>query len=60
MAKSSDGDISPMREATVQLHEMYVELKAAGFSRAESMELLAKMMRQMLNQANEQQDGNDG
>lgn len=40
MAK--DGEISPLREAAVQMHEMYLELKAAGFSRSEAMELIAR------------------
>ena len=36
--------MSPMREAAVQLHEMYIELKRAGFSRTEAMELIARVM----------------
>lgn len=40
----ADGDVSPLREAAIQLHEMYTELKAAGFTRGEAMELVAKTM----------------
>jgi len=36
--------MSPLREAAIQLHEMYVELKRAGFSRGEAMELVAKTL----------------
>ena len=35
---------SPLREATVQLHEMYVELKAAGFTKKESLHLVSKLL----------------
>lgn len=40
----TDGEISPLREAANQLHEMYIELKRAGFSRGEAMELVAKVI----------------
>jgi hypothetical protein len=40
----TDGEMSPLREAAVQLHEMYVELKRAGFSRGEAMELCTKVI----------------
>lgn len=36
--------MTPMREAAIQLHEMYQELKAAGFTRGEAMELVAKVV----------------
>jgi hypothetical protein len=52
----ADGDMSPLREAAVQLHEMYVELRNAGFSRSEAMELVAKVLGQMAAAQNEQKD----
>lgn len=36
--------VSPLREAAVMAHEMYNELKIAGFSRREALELLARML----------------
>jgi len=48
--------MSPLREAAVQLHELYSELKAAGFSRTESMELVTKMLLSTMNN----QDGGSG
>lgn len=52
----TDGEISPLREAAVQLHEMYLELKRAGFSRGEAMELVAKTLASgMASEMHEQQ-----
>lgn len=41
---SGDGELTPMAEATVQLHEMYLSLQAAGFTQPEAMELVARVM----------------
>jgi hypothetical protein len=38
--------ISPLKEAAIQLHEMYEEFKNAGFSKREAMELTARMIGQ--------------
>jgi len=38
------GHSSPLREATVQLHEMYVELRSAGFSKKEALHLVSKIL----------------
>jgi len=35
---------SPLREATVQLHEMYVELRSAGFNKKEALHLVSKIL----------------
>jgi len=45
--KQDDGEMSPLREAAVQMHELYVELKDAGFSRGEAMELMGRVMSSM-------------
>jgi hypothetical protein len=37
-------EMSPLREAAVQIHEIYEEFKKAGFSRKEAMELTSQMM----------------
>jgi hypothetical protein len=56
----ADGEVSPLRAAAIQLHEMYVELKAAGFTRGEAMELVAKVtisgVAEGMKQANEDND----
>lgn len=51
-----DGDLSPMREAAIMLHEMYEELKRAGFSRSEAMQLIAKVAAEGFSAATGQQD----
>ena len=35
---------SPLREATVQLHEMYVELRSAGFTKKDALHLVSKIL----------------
>lgn len=35
---------SPLREATVQLHEMYIELRSSGFSKKEALHLVSKIL----------------
>lgn len=35
---------SPMMAAAVGMHELYVTLKTAGFSRRDALELIAKML----------------
>lgn len=35
---------SPLREATLQLHEMFEELKRAGFSRKEALSLVGRVL----------------
>jgi hypothetical protein len=35
---------SPMKEAAVSMHEMYLTLREAGFSRRDGLELIAKML----------------
>lgn len=35
---------SPLKAAAVSMHELYVTLKDAGFSRRDSLELIAKIL----------------
>ena len=37
-------NVSPLRLAAMQLHEMYTELRAVGFSRSEALTLVSRMM----------------
>ena len=43
--------MSPLREAAVQIHEIYEEFKKAGFSRKEAMQLTQNMVATMFGQA---------
>lgn len=36
--------ISPLRAAAAQMHEMYVELRNAGFSRRDALDLVARVV----------------
>lgn len=47
----NDKPTSPLRTAAIQTHEMYTELKAAGFSRSEAMELIARTLSMSLSEA---------
>ena len=44
---------SPMEEAAISMHEMYVTLRRAGFSRRDALELVAKMLIMGLNDASD-------
>ena len=37
-------EVSPLRAAALSAHELYITLKEAGFSRRDSIELLAKIL----------------
>lgn len=37
--------LSELQQAAVSLHEMFVELKKAGFTREDALDLIAKMMK---------------
>lgn len=39
-----DSSSSPLRDAAVSMHELYTTLKAAGFNRRDSLELIAKIL----------------
>lgn len=39
---------SPMKAAMVQLHEMYMELKDAGFTRKEAMYMISRLFNSMV------------
>jgi hypothetical protein len=54
-----NNEMSPLREAAVQMHEMYVELKAAGFNRSEALELIVKTIGQATAEAAQQKNEDD-
>jgi len=42
MARGNDGEMSPLDEAAVMLHEMYMSFRRAGFTRTEATAIIAK------------------
>lgn len=48
-----DYQISPLRAVALELHEMYEELKRAGFSRKEALNLVGQMLSAGVTQAGE-------
>lgn len=46
----SSAGMSPLREAAVQIHEIYEEFKKAGFSRKEALQLTQNMVSTMFSQ----------
>lgn len=51
MVNDESMDMSPLREAAVQIHEIYEEFKRAGFSRKEALQLTQNMIATMFGQA---------
>ena len=49
-------EVSPLRQSAIQAHEMYVELRAVGFTRGEAIELLAKMLMSAVDQTGQGSD----
>jgi hypothetical protein len=39
-----ENDISPLREAALQMHEMYSELTRAGFTRRQAVTIVAHIL----------------
>jgi hypothetical protein len=50
---------SPMQAVAISMHEMYVTLRKAGFSRRDGIELIAKMLITGISEASEQSDEED-
>lgn len=48
---------TPLGQALAATHEMYVELRAAGFRKGEALELIARYMVASGTQQLEQEDG---
>ena len=47
----SEGDLSPMEEGMVQMHEVYLAFRKGGFTRGEALTLIAKMGIEILSAA---------
>jgi len=59
--KSNDDDhiVSPLREAAISLNVMYNELRSAGFSRRDALELVSKVMIGSIGEMMEDNKGSD-
>lgn len=49
---------SPLKQAAIAAHEMYSELKGAGFSRREALELVSKIFTSVASTALDEDRGN--
>lgn len=62
MPKDKDA-MSPMKESAIGMHELYLTLKQAGFSRKDAIELLARIiaatMNDMFSGVQNSKDNND-
>lgn len=47
-SKEDPVGMTPLREAAISAHEMYKAFREGGFSRSESLELVAKIVTNML------------
>ncbi len=47
-----------MKDAAISMHELFITLKAAGFSRRDAIELLARIMAGTINEANNHREQN--
>ncbi len=56
MNDENELEMSPLRLAAHQLHEMYVELRNAGFTKSEALTLVGKIVAGGIG---EMTDGND-
>lgn len=56
--RSKNDEMSPLRATCIQLHEMFTELKAAGFSRKEAIHLIGMMITHGIAEGMEEEEGN--
>jgi hypothetical protein len=54
-----DGELSPLDEAAVTMHELYTSLRRAGFSRSEAVTVIAKFAAEIITQQQAQQGDED-
>jgi hypothetical protein len=45
-----DGELSPLDEAAVSIHEMYQSFRRAGFTRTEATSIIAKVTVEIISQ----------
>jgi hypothetical protein len=57
---ANDGDLSPMEEGMVQLHEVYLAFRKGGFSRSEATSIIAKMGIELMQSVIDEQSDADG
>lgn len=50
---------SPLKMAAIQMHELYIEMKAAGFTRKEALYLVSQMISSAMHAAVESSDNDN-
>lgn len=56
----ADGDITPMDEAAVAMHEVYLAFRRAGFTRTEALTVVTKLASDAMNNASEEGRDDNG
>lgn len=55
-----DVELSPLDEAAVQMHELFLALRRAGFSRSEATTIIAKTAAEAMSHADDNEGDNTG
>ena len=55
----TEGDLSPMEEGMVQMHEVYLAFRKGGFTRGEALTIIAKMGIELLQAAEDTAQSDD-
>jgi hypothetical protein len=55
-----DFNISPLREASLQMHEMYCELTRAGFTRRQAVTIVAHILAAGVHEGMDEYGSSDG
>jgi hypothetical protein len=55
-----DFNISPLREAALQMHEMYCELTRAGFTRRQAVTIVAHILAAGVHEGMDEYGSSDG
>ena len=55
-----DSGISPLREAAIQMHEMYTELTRAGFTRKQAVSIVGHILATGVTEGIQEYGGPDG
>lgn len=58
--ENSDFSVSPLREAALQMHEMYCELNRAGFTRRQAVTIVAHILATGVTEGLQEYGGPDG
>ena len=54
-----DAEISPLDEAAVTMHELYLSFRRAGFTRTEAVSIIAKVAAEIMTQQMGEKSGDE-